>query len=121
MAEKITEIKDYIKPVVLRVPSTDDEFTLDFNRDSVVYAEEHGFIVDEISSKPVSGIQKLFWYSFRKNHRRVTEEQAKSIMDELGGIPEAVVTRLIKLYGQAAYVNLVNDDESKNPEGTWRL
>lgn len=123
MAEKIIKsTEEILNPVVLRVPNTGEEFTLDFNRESVKFAEERGFSLDDVSDKPVTGVQNLFWFSFRKNHKRVSLEQSNRLIDELHGLPVNVIKHLMKLYAQAGFSNLINDEEdSKNPEGTWEF
>lgn len=95
------------------------KYVLDFSRESVAYAEEMGFSIEELadSNKLMSSIPKLFFYAFRKNHPEVTMEQSNHILfDELGGMTDAWMTRLGELYSDT-YLSLRNDEGTpKNPK-----
>lgn len=100
-----------------------DVYELDFSRESIVFAENRGFKVEEVLVYPVTRISELFYYAFRKKHRSVSREKTDKFMEAWGGIPESVLKRLIELYNQAAMANniQVDEDAEKNETATVEL
>lgn len=99
-----------IRPITLRY---DDgkEYTLEFNRTSVVFAEQRGFNINDVGTKLMSGLTDLFWYSFRMHHPKVTKQESDKILfDDLGGLSEEVIDRLVALYN-APFNALVSEEE----------
>lgn len=86
-------------------------YELDFSRESIVFAENRGFKVEEVVTYPVTRISELFYYSFRKNHRKVSREKTDKLMEAWGGVTESVLKRLVDLYNQAALSNNIQVDE----------
>jgi len=103
---RITDHKGIIK-------NPEDVYELDFSRESIVFAENRGFKVDEVAVYPVTRISELFYYSFRKKHRNVSREKTDKFMEDWGGIPESVLKRLVELYNQAAMSNNIQLDEDE--------
>jgi len=106
-----------VNPIELE--SNGKRYVLDFDRDSVVWAERHGFSVDA-SNKAMSFISDLFYYSFRKNHPQMTQIQTDKILfDEMGGLPEGVAERLGELYAQPYNTLIQTEDSAKNSK--WKV
>lgn len=102
---KITE--KVVKPLVLRIP--DDKgnatvYTLEFNRESIKFAEDRGFRLKDVSTFPMTKIPELFFYAFRMHHPNVARANTDKIIfgeegfGGLGGIPDGVIERLFELY-----------------------
>ena len=90
-----------VKPLVVRDDKTGIEYTLEFNRESVRFAENHGFVLDEVSKYPMTRVYELWYYAFRMHHKSVSREKTDALLDELGGVkdtPAAVFERLGALY-----------------------
>ena len=100
-----------------------DVYELDFSRESIVFAENRGFKVEEVAVYPVTRISELFYYAFRKKHRNVSREKTDKFMAVWGGIPEKVLKRLVELYNQAAMANniQVDEDAEKNETATVEM
>lgn len=109
MAEKI-------KPIILTDVGTGDKYTLDFNRDSVRFAESRGFAIMDVEKYPMT-MYDLFFYAFRMHHRNVPREKTDKFIDEgfggIAGMPAAMVERLVELYAQT-FGSLVEND-TENP------
>lgn len=101
---RLTDMKGIIGPA-------GNVYELDFSRESIVFAENRGFKVEEVAAYPVTRISELFYYSFRKNHRKVSREKTDKLMEAWGGVTESVLKRLIDLYNQAALSNNIQTDE----------
>lgn len=104
------------KPIIITMEDG-KEYTLEFDRKSIVYAENMGFSTDDVDSKMMNRVPELFNYAFKKNHPEVTMEESDRILfDELGGVWEGLVTRLVELYADG-YLALVNEEgKPKNPK-----
>lgn len=102
MANKeINEVREgeKIRPIILKDRDTGDTYTLEFNRDSVKFAEARGFDVDDVSRYPATKLEELFFYAFRMHHQNVAREKTNRILwEKLGGLPEGFVERLTMLY-----------------------
>ena len=91
--------------------STGETYELDFSRESVRFAEMHGFELDSVTRFPASKVPEFFYLALRKNHRRLSRTQADDIFEEIGGLTGKVLARLIALYNQAALTNVIAADE----------
>lgn len=117
---KIGESKimnDTVNPIVIRDKETGDVFTLEFDRESVKFAESRGFRIEDVGDFPMTKIPELFWYAFRKNHKRVSKEQAERILDMIGGLRPGLMERLGQLYALPFNALTNNDDEGEEKNG----
>lgn len=107
-----------INPIKITDKKTGDVYELDFSRESVSFADQQGFKLDELFDYPNTNIPRLFYYSLRKNHRKLSLDQANKLLDRLGGLTAKMIERLVLLYQQAATSNRVQDEEDleKNVE-----
>lgn len=104
---------EQIKPVVLTDKETKKEYTLEFNRDSIRFAEARGFIPDDVDKYPMTKIYEFFWLAFRMHHPNMSRANTDKIIDDWGGIrnmPDGLLERLGQLY--AAPFGALADDES---------
>lgn len=109
-------------PLVLTDTGTGKEYTLEFNRESVRFAERMGLDISALSSAPETNIPILFYASFRKNNREVTLEQSNRILyDELEGLTGDELARLTTLYTQAVDALRLTEGERKNARMTLKL
>ena len=119
MSEFMAQVSEAIeKPVLLTYKPTGEQYTLDFSRESALFAQERGFDPSQILVKNLIVIPEFFWYSLRKNHKNIAKNQAEALFKKLfpDGIPKVVLERLARLYDQAITLNVITDDESKNAE-----
>lgn len=111
-----------VKPIVLKDNDTGEEYTLEFNRDSVRFAESRGFVIEDVEKYPMTLVYDFFYYAFRMHHRNMSKGQTDKIIDDcwggIGGIPEGVLTRLAELWA-ATFNPLV--DEKANPRMSVEL
>lgn len=109
--------EDKVMPMFVTDKETGARFELDFSRESVVFAESRGFGLAEVSKFPLIRIPELFFYAFRKNHRKVGRNQTDALLNKMGGLSGAALERLIQLYQQAVQyggVIQVDEEEEKN-------
>jgi len=104
-------MSEMVKPIILKF---DDgrEYTLEFTRESAIYAEEHGFDFNDMSAHMLKSVPQLFHFAFRANHPQLSKEQTdKILLEDLGGLSEEFSARLTELY-LYPYTCLVNEENT---------
>ena len=122
MANK--EINEQVKPIIIHDAENEIDYTLEFNRESIRFAEARGFDIEDVGKYPMTKIPELFFYAFRMHHKNVSREKTDRILfEELGGLPEGVAERLGALY--TAPFEALNggnkDGKTGNPRMTVEL
>ncbi len=118
MANK--EINEQVKPIIIHDEENGIDYTLEFNRETIRFAEARGFDIDDVSRFPMSKLPELFYYSFRMHHKNVSREKTDRILfDDLGGMPSGMAERLGALYA-APFEALTNSEgkQAKNSKMT---
>lgn len=117
------ENTERVNPIRIKDNETDDVYVLDFDRESVKFAEMRGFKYTEVGDFPQTNVPALFYYAFRKNHKNVSRDKADKIRDELGGLTGDEISRLIALFLQPLNDLIVTDAEerSKNSRMTVEM
>ena len=113
-----------VKPIVIKDAKTGDpKYTLEFSRKTIATAERRGFVLDQISDRPLTGCQDLFHFAFLKNHRNISKETTDELFDELGGIEaDGLMERLIALYNDGIRsTNMGADGEVTNAKYALEL
>ena len=120
MAKEINEnVSERVNPITIRNEETGDEYTLEFNRETIRFAEQRGFDIADVGKFPMTKLPELFFYAFRMHHRNVSREKTDRILfDDLGGMPDGMAERLGALYS-APFEALSNDNgKAKNSKMT---
>lgn len=103
-----------IEPLVFTVNATNETYELDFSKESVKFMAAQGFKVNEnIMDLIATEGPSLWYYAFRKNHRKLSRGQTDALLsDEIGGLTPKIIERLVLLYNQALMSNnIIQDDE----------
>ena len=89
-----------VQPLVIRdTEKNTHKYTLEFNRESVAWAERRGFKINEVADYPVTGVSDLFFYAFRMHHKGITHDMTDAILTDIGGWnTEGLIKRLMALY-----------------------
>ena len=109
-----------VKPVIIHDKETGRDYTLEFNRDALKFAEQRGFKVRDIDDYPMSKTPEFFWYAFRMHHPSVSLQQAESIYNRMGGMSEALGQRLGELW-VVPFNTLNPEGDEKNASVTVEL
>lgn len=105
-----------LKPMVITDPEAGKEYTLEFNRKSVIKAEQAGLDINQLESKSMTMIPILFWGAFLMHHPHMTREQTDKILfDGLGGMSADEMTYIGKLYAEPFNTLVTGEDEGANP------
>jgi hypothetical protein len=92
------------------------EYTLEYNRQSVKTMENQGFVLDELTKKPVNMIPMLFSGAFIKNHRGLKRALIDEIFDNINdknGLMEA----LMEMYAET--LSALTDNAEAEGNATW--
>ena len=107
-----SEVNEQVKPIILHDSEEGVDYTLEFNRESVRFAEARGFDISDVGKYPMTKIPELFFYAFRMHHKSVSREKTDRILFEyLGGLPDGMAERLGALY--SAPFEALTADEGK--------
>lgn len=92
--------KERIKPIIIKDSVTDeDKYILEFSKATIRWAENRGFVINELANRLVGGTEDLIYYAFRMHHPGMTKQQVLDVIDEIG-VPDGMIERLIALYNQ---------------------
>ena len=108
---------EIVKPITLEVDG--ETYTLEFNRNSVVSAEQAGFRGELLVEMPMTMIPILFNAAFRMHHPKMTKDKTDAILfdkDKLGGVTGELLERLSELYAvpTKTIIRGKDDGEQKN-------
>ena len=126
MAKATNTVKETenVKPIQIKSRDNAGEFyLLEFNRDTIKFAEAKGFNIQTLGNGiNMSAIEDLFYYAFRMHQPNISKAQTDKILyEDLGGMPDGVLERLVTLY-LAPFGTLVQTgDKGKNSRLTVEL
>ena len=118
MAESTKEKKEEVKPIRLIDNETGETYVLEFNRETVKWAEDRGFDPDMVAKFPMTVGSDFFYYAFRMHHRNIAKDKTDKILfDVLGGINGVtgkIFSRLLELYYKT-YSTFSDEEAEANP------
>lgn len=94
------------------------EYVLEYSRQSVKTMESQGFVLDELTSKPMTMIPMLFQGAFIKNHTGMKRALKEEIYEQIGdktGLMEA----LMEMYAET--LSTLTDDKGGEGNATWAM
>lgn len=75
------------------------DYILEYNRQSVKTMEQQGFVLEDLTAKPMTMIPLLFQGAFIKNHRGIKRNLMDEIFEELGD-KTALMEALMEMYAE---------------------
>ena len=120
------ELTERVNPIKVIDTETNHTYILDFNRDTVRFAEERGFDWDEVGNKVATMIPLIWYTAFRRYDPRISLDKTTKLLEDLGGMRPSWITRLRELYNQALTSLIAQDtadgeEEVKNAKVTVEL
>lgn len=113
--------KQTVKPVILHDKENNRDYTLEFSRESIKFAEQRGFKLQDVDDFPMSKVPEFFWYAFRMHHPSFSLNQAEKLLDRMGGLSEALGRRLGELWAVPFESLNPDDGDEKNASVTVEL
>ena len=93
------------------------EYILEYNRQSVKTMESQGFVLEELTAKPMTMIPLLFNGAFIKNHRGIKRNLMDEIFEEIGD-KTALMEALMEMYAET--LSSLTDGNGEG-NATWAL
>lgn len=90
----------------------DNEYTLEFTRNTVMETERMGFNMDKLDSAPVTSLTLLFRGAFLAHHRTLTIAEVDDILTNID--KDGLLSALGQLYMDAIKPLVENEENSKN-------
>lgn len=115
------ELKEQIKPIIIHDTENNRDYTLEFNRESVKFAESRGFKLVDVDNYPMTKIPEFFWYAFRMHHPSFSMNQAEKMLERLGGMSEELGKRLGELWAVPFETLTHGNGDEKNVTVTVEL
>lgn len=97
----------------------DKEYTLEYSRQSVKTMEQQGFVLDELSSKPMTMIPMMFQGAFIKNHKGIKRSLMDEIYKDIHNRSE-LMEALMEMYADTLS-SLMDDSTEDSGNVTWSL
>lgn len=99
--------------IILTDTESGKKYTLEFDKESVKFAEGRGFDINDVAKYPMTKISELFFYAFRMHHRNVAREKTDKLLEGIGALPENFLERLINLYSEP-FAAFNGDEDGEN-------
>ena len=93
------------------------EYTLEYNRRSIEQMERTGFVVSDITDKPMTVLPALFAGAFLKNHRKVKRDAIDAIFDRVSD-KQGLIGKLAEMYNEPIEA-LLDEPEEDEGNATW--
>ena len=93
------------------------EYILEYNRQSVKTMESQGFVLEELTAKPMTMIPLLFQGAFIKNHRGIKRNLMDEIFEEVGD-KTALMEALMEMYAET--LGTLTDSAGEG-NATWAM
>ena len=106
---------DRVQPIRIKDSETNHTYILDFNRESVQFAEARGFDWDLIGTQPGTQIPLIWYCAFRRYDKRVSLDKTTQMLEDLGGMRTDWLKRLKELYDQSM-ASLIADPDKEDEE-----
>ena len=94
------------------------EYTLEYSRQSVKTMESQGFVLEELTAKPMTMIPMLFSGAFIKNHRGMKRNLIDEIFDNIDN-KTALMEALMEMYAET--LSALTDDTKGEGNASWAM
>lgn len=102
-----------------------NEYVLEYSRTAVKQMEQQGFVLDQISDKPMTMVPLLVYGAFTKHNkgikRNLVDEIYEHISDKIGDGENGFIQTLLEMYAET--VNTLTDNSSvdEGNKAVWRV
>lgn len=100
-------------------------YVLEYSRNAVKQMEQQGFVLDQISDKPMTMVPLLVYGAFAKHNkgikRNLMDEIYEHISDKIGDGDNGFIQTLLEMYAET--VNVLTDDKSvdEGNAAVWKV
>ena len=101
-------------------------YDLEFSRTTASQIESHGFVLDQLTEKPMTMIPLLFYGAFLKHNRNISRKLVDEIFDNLvnkdGNDGESgIIGVLAEMYAETVQTLTVSKSEDEGNAAVWKV
>jgi len=105
-----------VKPVIIHDNENGIDYTLEYNRESIKFAESKGFDIADVTKQPMNKLPELFFYAFRWHHKNMARANTDALLEKMGGFPDGLIERLGQLYAVPYETLIQGETDQKNSQ-----
>jgi hypothetical protein len=94
------------------------DYTLEYTRESVKQMEREGFVANDIVTKPMNTLPKLFAGAFKAHHKYDTKQKQIDEMFDLFQNKDALIEKLAEMYHEP-FEALLDDNSDEGNSIAW--
>ena len=102
-----------------------DEYVLEYTRNAVKQMEQQGFVLDQLSDKPVTMIPMLVYGAFIRNHkgikRALVDEIYENITNKVGDGENGFLQTLIEMYAETVSTLTDGSSTDEGNPAVWKV
>jgi hypothetical protein len=101
------------------------DYVLEYSRNAVKQMEQLGFVLDQISEKPMTMVPLLVYGAFIKNNkgikRNLVDEIYEHITDKVGDGEHGFTHALLEMYAETVNTLTDNNSVDEGNKAVWRV
>lgn len=110
----------------ITVTYNSQEYVLEYSRNAVKQMEQQGFVLDQISDKPMTMVPLLVYGAFIKNNkgikRNLVDEIYENIADKIGSDDEnGFIQTLLEMYAETVNTLTDNSPADEGNAAVWKV
>lgn len=103
-----------------------NEYVLEYSRNAVKQMEQQGFVLDQISDKPMTMVPLLVYGAFMKNNkgikRNLVDEIYENLVDKIGSDGETgFIQTLLEMYAETVNTLTDNNPADEGNQAVWKV
>lgn len=103
-----------------------NDYTLEFSRATAAQIEDQGFVLDQLTEKPVKMIPLLFYGAFLKHNRGIKRSLVDEIFDNLvgktgSGDDAGIIGVLAEMYAETVQTLTDSTVVDEGNAATWKV
>jgi hypothetical protein len=102
----------------LKFTYKEKEYTLEFNRRSIVEMEAKGFVAADVEQKPMTILPALFQGAFQMHHKFIKKELVDEIYSHMTN-KEDLISKLAEMYAEPIQALVEDPDEGDVGNVSW--
>lgn len=102
------------------------DYTLEYSRATAAQIEEHGFVLEQLTEKPVKMIPLLIYGAFLKHNRGIkrslVDEIYENMLNKSGdGEDSGIIAVLVEMYSETVNTLTDNATVDEGNAATWKV
>jgi hypothetical protein len=109
----------------ITVTYKNNDYVLEYSRNSVKQMEQQGFVLEKISDQPMTMIPLLVYGAFVKNNkgikRALVDEIYEHIADKVGNEGDGFIHALLEMYAETVSTLTDSDPIDEGNRAVWKV